>query len=75
MFIDAGHHLDEVTDDWENYGALVQPGGIVAFHDINPSDDPENEVDQVWAQIREAHDTEEINRGHQGGGIGIVHIP
>ena len=31
VFIDAGHRIDGVTADWENYGPMAR---MVAFHDI-----------------------------------------
>lgn len=33
LFIDAGHTLDDVRADHLDYGPLVRPGGIIAFHD------------------------------------------
>jgi cephalosporin hydroxylase len=34
LFIDGDHSLKGVEQDWLDYGPLVRPGGIVAFHDI-----------------------------------------
>lgn len=34
IFIDGDHTLAGVTADFELYGSLVRPGGIIAFHDI-----------------------------------------
>jgi len=36
LFIDGDHSYDGVTMDLALFGPLVQPGGIVAFHDIVP---------------------------------------
>lgn len=33
LFIDAGHKVVDVFADHQDYGALVRPGGIIAFHD------------------------------------------
>lgn len=33
LFIDAGHEAFDVALDHADYGRLVRPGGIVAFHD------------------------------------------
>ncbi len=58
LFIDADHRLDGVTRDHQLYSALVNRGGVVAFHDICQTN-PEHvaaedvcEVDQLWAQLR-----------------------
>jgi len=34
LFIDGGHNYECVRRDYELYGPLVQPGGLIAFHDI-----------------------------------------
>jgi predicted O-methyltransferase YrrM len=33
LFIDAGHLYADVAADWRDYGGMVRPGGIIAFHD------------------------------------------
>ena len=33
LFIDAGHTAEDARRDHTNYGPLVRPGGIIAFHD------------------------------------------
>ena len=78
-FIDAGHYLNEVTNDWEVFSPLVRKGGRVAFHDILPKNEfhPEIEVSQLWDVLKEEYETEEIveDRGAAWGGIGIVYLP
>ena len=34
LFIDGDHSYEGVKADYENYGALVRKGGIIAFHDV-----------------------------------------
>lgn len=34
IFIDGDHTLEGVRKDFEMYGPLCRPGGIIAFHDI-----------------------------------------
>jgi predicted O-methyltransferase YrrM len=43
MHIDADHRYESVKWDYENYAPLVQPGGILQFHDIC-----EREGDLAW---------------------------
>ncbi len=35
LFIDGDHSYQGCKQDWDMYGPLVRPGGIVAFHDTN----------------------------------------
>jgi predicted O-methyltransferase YrrM len=76
IFIDAGHYLDEVTDDWNNYGPMAAEGGVVLFHDILPPSrsHPEIEVSALWSQIRQTHRTLDIihDCNAEWGGIGVV---
>src|SRR4029079_19507351 len=36
LLIDGDHSYDGAAADWRDYGALVAPDGLVAFHDIVP---------------------------------------
>lgn len=72
LFIDADHRFAAVSDDWSSYGALVRPGGVVAFHDIKPSQDPNVGVDQLWAELRTSERTVEWIEPAGGFGIGVV---
>jgi len=36
LFIDGDHTYEGVKSDHERYARFVKPGGIIAFHDINP---------------------------------------
>ena len=36
LFIDGDHTWDGVKSDYENYAGFVKPGGVIAFHDIQP---------------------------------------
>jgi predicted O-methyltransferase YrrM len=80
LFVDGDHSYDGVKRDFELYGPLVRPGGLIALHDINPdSGNPagpiSGDVPRVWAELRESHRTEEIVHAPpgEGLGIGIVH--
>jgi predicted O-methyltransferase YrrM len=78
VWIDAGHRYDEVKRDWNLYGPMCEPGGIVAFHDVLPPSRtwPDIEVNRLWREIQGDHETSEIvaDRNASWGGIGIVHV-
>ena len=79
LFIDAGHLYEEVKADWESYGPMVAPGGIVAFHDILPPTAawPEIEVERLWREIQaQGYVTQELvaDAGAEWGGIGVVYL-
>lgn len=50
LFIDAGHKFDDVRLDHAEYGPLVRPGGVIAFHDALKRPGFEDEVD-VWRYL------------------------
>jgi predicted O-methyltransferase YrrM len=78
VWIDGGHRYTDVKTDWELYGSMCAPGGIVCFHDILPASRQHRdiEVSQLWAELTAEHETEEIvaDRAATWGGIGIVHV-
>ena len=45
LFIDGDHSEYFVQNDWDRYSKFVRPGGMVVFHDYNPTGnmDPERE--------------------------------
>ncbi len=54
LFIDGDHTLEGVTQDWEMYSPLVNPGGVILFHDINDTPfhhDAGCFVDQLWNSL------------------------
>lgn len=75
LFIDGDHTYGGVKVDWEMYGPLVEPDGLVAFHDIvlHP---PETkcEVYTFWQELKVAFAHREIvvDSGQGWGGIGII---
>jgi predicted O-methyltransferase YrrM len=79
VWIDAGHRYDQVKRDWDLYGPMCEPGGIVAFHDILPASraHPEIEVSRLWQEIwAVGYETSEIiaDPNASWGGIGLVHL-
>ncbi len=78
LFIDGDHSYDGVRSDFETYGRLVRPGGLIAFHDISPGA-PEGvgEVPRFWQELKRERDVIElVESWDQGGlGIGVVRVP
>lgn len=50
LFIDAGHSAEDARRDHANYGPMVRPGGIVAFHDALRRPGFEDAV-RVWEYL------------------------
>ena len=78
VWIDAGHYEHEAQADWNNYGSLCAPGGIVCLHDIltHPSH-PAIEVEPVWRRIQQSgYLTRELvaDPHAEWGGIGVVYL-
>jgi len=77
LFIDGDHSYAGVKQDFEMYREMVEPGGLIAFHDIMPH--PNNrqcEVARFWHEIKDAYRHTEIIANHMQGwaGIGVLHI-
>ncbi len=54
VFIDANHEYEEVKKDFESWASMVQPGGLIAFHDYTKCKGVKRAVDEivslgVWA--------------------------
>ena len=60
LFIDGDHSYEGVRADFENYSPLVRPGGLIAFHDVDSSNNPTSEVDRLWTQLRDLYDVREL---------------
>ena len=78
VWIDAGHFEHEAQADWDNYGSLCAPGGIICLHDIltHPSH-PAIEVEPVWRRIQiSGYLTRELvaDPSAEWGGIGVVYL-
>lgn len=50
LFVDAGHKLEDISRDHAEYGPMVRPGGVIAFHDALKRPGFEDEVD-VWRYL------------------------
>lgn len=68
LFIDGGHHYEEVRADYQNYKDLVRPEtGIIVFHDVCGLE----EVRRFWNELKGDHTYMELNNP-PGWGIGII---
>jgi predicted O-methyltransferase YrrM len=88
LFIDGDHTYEGVRQDFETYGPLVRPGGLIGFHDIAWPDERVaalaearrvtylvGEVPRFWGEIRESHGGEEFVDGSgRGMGIGLIRV-
>jgi predicted O-methyltransferase YrrM len=84
LLIDGDHTYDGVRRDFEDYGPLVRPGGLVAFHDIAQPGELRaggatllgGEVPQFWAELRARYETHELLASPDGFfGIGLLRVP
>ncbi len=77
-FIDGDHRYDGVRADFEQYGPLVRPGGVIAFHDVLPrSDLPEIEVHRLWDELQSRYDGQALIGPDGSGrklGIGVIRV-
>lgn len=75
-FIDGDHTYDGVKADFLNYGPMVRPGGIIAFHDILPHPDlADIQVYRFWKEVRSKYNTKEFigpERYKRSIGIGLL---
>ena len=76
LFLDGDHSYDGIKMDFEMYGSLMRPGGLVAFHDIKPSlPDNWRQVGPFWESIKEKYYyTEFLSNEASWGGIGLIKI-
>jgi len=77
-FIDGDHTYEGVKADFENFGPLVRPGGLIAFHDILPRPDmPSIQVDKFWAELKTIYKTRDLIGTDASGrkiGIGLLYV-
>jgi predicted O-methyltransferase YrrM len=77
-FIDGDHTYEGARRDYEQYGPLVRPGGIIAFHDILPRPAESGiEVARLWEELRPRYEVREFIGSREGErpiGIGVVFV-
>lgn len=79
LFIDGDHSYEGAKQDFEVYGQLVSPHGLIAIHDINEDgaeDDPASGVGRFWKDLTKEYNTLSIVARRPGKriplGIGVV---
>jgi predicted O-methyltransferase YrrM len=83
LFIDGDHSYDGVSEDFVKYRSYVRRGGLIAFHDINPSNFLRNGVETAsyvggvptfWAKIKLVYPFYEFisDPNQDGCGIGLI---
>jgi len=81
LHIDGSHTYEGVKADFENYGPLVKPGGLVQFHDIittNATKQGPCGVPKYWAELKEKYPGRHREVVQPGGsifGIGLIRMP
>jgi len=78
LFIDGDHTYGGVRQDFETYGPMVRPGGLVAFHDILPTaTGVGGEVPKFWTEVKGQYESEELveDPGQGMMGIGLIRVP
>lgn len=64
VFIDASHRYNDVKRDWEQFGSITRPGGIVVLADIavhpvgstSVGGDGRMDVDILWGEVSPHHE-------------------
>lgn len=83
IFIDADHSYGGAKKDYTNYLPMVEPGGVMIFHDIvemDQEDYPDSEVAGLWKEVKTKHKTREFvdldfpSDHNPWGGIGVIEL-
>lgn len=77
LFIDGDHSFEGVRSDYELYAGFVKPGGIIAFHDIQPGcEDLGAEVSRFWRETPLPGKRQEFiaDRCQASRGIGVLRL-
>ena len=71
LFIDGDHSYEGASRDFALYAPMVRHGGLVMFHDIRHTENPERfGVHRLWHELRERHSSVEFV-GSEGVSLGI----
>jgi len=69
LHIDGLHTLDAVTHDFETFGPLVRPGGLVLFHDVNTGF---QDMRRFWRSLKRRYRSHLFPYSH---GLGVIRMP
>jgi predicted O-methyltransferase YrrM len=84
LFIDGDHSYEGVRRDFEDYGPLVRPGGLIGLHDIAPPGTLRHggpsllggHVPPFWNELQARYETQELLASPEGFfGIGLLRVP
>lgn len=76
IFIDGDHSYEGVKKDFEMYSPFINPGGYIAFHDINQIDHPDSNkygVNRFWKELNYENKFE-FNSKSFFMGIGVIKV-
>lgn len=76
LFIDGDHRYESVKRDYDDYGGLVQKGGVIALHDIvKKAKHPYYGVWRLFAHLKRKYRTEQFvkMKPRVGSGIGVIY--
>ena len=80
LFIDGDHSYEGIRLDFKNYSPLVNPGGLIAFHDIVPDNETRfgvitggssGEVHLFWKEMKSKYQHVEFVKDYAQDGLGI----
>lgn len=78
LFIDGDHTYEGVKQDFETYSKLVDPHGLIAFHDIAPdrAKVPNHFVSVFWNEVKGRYAHEEFIRNPEQSkwGLGLISL-
>jgi cephalosporin hydroxylase len=77
LFVDGDHTYQGVSQDFKLYHPFVNPGGLIAFHDIvEHSSETQCNVNRFWRQIKTRFNHMEIVEDWKAGfaGIGVINL-
>ncbi len=66
LHIDGLHTWEAVNHDFDTYGPLVSPGGLVMFHDVNTHF---KDLRKFWRGLTRKYDSHRIDYSH---GLGLI---
>ncbi len=78
LFIDGDHTYEGVKQDFQTYTRLVDPQGLIAFHDIAPdrAKVPDHFVSVFWNEVRGGYSYQEFikDREQSKWGLGLISL-